>query len=114
MIAGLIPPDSGTITIGQTVKMGYYAQEIASENSADGKEIDLSYMDPNQRVIDYVKERAEYIQTVDGPVSASVMLDRFLFSPEAVQSDREIVRWGKEAAESASGSGNVPELHFAG
>ena len=82
MIAGLIPPDSGTITIGQTVKMGYYAQEIASENSADGKEIDLSYMDPNQRVIDYVKERAEYIQTVDGPVSASVMLDRFLFSPE--------------------------------
>ena len=82
MIAGLIPPDSGTITIGQTVKMGYYAQEIASEKSADGKEIDLSYMDPNQRVIDYVKERAEYIQTVDGPVSASVMLDRFLFSPE--------------------------------
>lgn len=82
MIAGLIPPDSGTITIGQTVKMGYYAQEIALENSADGKEIDLSYMDPNQRVIDYVKERAEYIQTVDGPVSASVMLDRFLFPPE--------------------------------
>ena len=82
MIAGLIPPDSGTIMIGQTVKMGYYAQEIASENSADEKEIDLSYMDPNQRVIDYVKERAEYIQTVDGPVSASVMLDRFLFSPE--------------------------------
>ena len=82
MIAGLIPPDSGTITIGQTVKMGYYAQEIASEKSADEKEIDLSYMDPNQRVIDYVKERAEYIQTVDGPVSASVMLDRFLFPPE--------------------------------
>ena len=82
MISGLIPPDSGTITIGQTVKMGYYAQEIASEKSADGKEIDLSYMDPNQRVIDYVKERAEYIQTVDGPVSASVMLDRFIFPPE--------------------------------
>ena len=82
MISGLIPPDSGTITIGQTVKMGYYAQEIASEKSADGKEIDLSYMDPDQRVIDYVKERAEYIQTVDGPVSASVMLDRFLFPPE--------------------------------
>ena len=82
MIAGLIPPDSGTITIGQTVKMGYYAQEIASEKSADEKEIDLSYMDPNQRVIDYVKERAEYIQTVDGPVSASVMLDQFLFPPK--------------------------------
>ena len=62
--------------------MGYYAQEIASEKSADEKEIDLSYMDPNKRVIDYVKERAEYIQTVDGPVSASVMLDRFLFPPK--------------------------------
>lgn len=39
-------------------------------------------MDPNQRVIDYVKDTAEYIQTVDGLMSASVMLDRFLFPPE--------------------------------
>lgn len=48
----------------------------------DENEIDLSYMDPNQRVIDYVKDTAEYIQTVDGVISASVLLERFLFPPE--------------------------------
>lgn len=85
MIAGVIPQDSGTITIGQTVKMGYYAQEIASEKTDNGgaeNETDLSYMDPNQRVIDYVKDVAEYIQTADGLVSASAMLEKFLFTPE--------------------------------
>jgi len=82
MIAGIISPDSGKVIIGQTVKMGYYAQEIVSEKPTDETEIDLSYMDPNQRVIDYVKDTAEYIQTVDGLMSASVMLDRFLFPPE--------------------------------
>lgn len=82
MIAGIIPQDSGQIIIGQTVKMGYYAQEIASEKSGDKNEIDLSYMDPKQRVIDYVKDTAEYIQTVDGVLSASVLLERFLFPPE--------------------------------
>lgn len=85
MIAGMIPQDSGTITIGQTVKMGYYAQEIASEKTDNGEaenETDLSYMDPNQRVIDYVKDVAEYIQTADGLVSASAMLEKFLFTPE--------------------------------
>lgn len=82
MIAGIISPDSGKVIIGQTVKMGYYVQEIASEKPTDETEIDLSYMDPNQRVIDYVKDTAEYIQTVDGLMSASVMLDRFLFPPE--------------------------------
>ena len=82
MIAGIISPDSGKVILGQTVKMGYYAQEIASEKPTDETEIDLSYMDPNQRVIDYVKDTAEYIQTVDGLMSASVMLDRFLFPPE--------------------------------
>ena len=82
MIAGIISPDSGKVIIGQTVKMEYYAQEIASEKPTDETEIDLSYMDPNQRVIDYVKDTAEYIQTVDGLMSASVMLDRFLFPPE--------------------------------
>lgn len=82
IIAGIIPQDSGQVTIGQTVKMGYYAQEIASERTNDENEIDLSYMNPNQRVIDYVKDTAEYIQTVDGVLSASAMLERFLFPPE--------------------------------
>lgn len=82
IIAGMIPPDSGQVIIGQTVKMGYYAQEIASEKSGDENEVDLSYMDPKQRVIDYVKDTAEYIQTTEGSISASAMLERFLFPPE--------------------------------
>lgn len=82
IIAGMIPPDSGQVIIGQTVKMGYYAQEIASEKNCDEDEADLSYMDPNQRVIDYVKDTAEYIKTTEGTISASAMLERFLFPPE--------------------------------
>ena len=82
IIAGIIPQDSGNVIIGQTVKMGYYAQEIASEKTGDEAEIDLSYMDPKQRVIDYVKDTAEYIQTADGVISASVMLEKFLFPPD--------------------------------
>ena len=82
IIAGIIPQDSGKVIIGQTVKMGYYAQEIASEKTDNENEIDLSYMDPTQRVIDYVKDTAEYIQTADGLMSASAMLERFLFPVE--------------------------------
>ncbi len=82
IIAGIIPQDSGQVIIGQTVKMGYYAQEIGSEKTNDENEMNLSYMDPKQRVIDYVKDTAEYIQTADGSISASAMLERFLFPPE--------------------------------
>ena len=85
IIAGLIPPDFGQVIVGQTVKMGYYAQEIASQKPEDGSqenEIDFSYMNPEQRVIDYVKDTAEYIRTADGMISASAMLERFLFPPE--------------------------------
>ena len=101
IIAGLLPPDSGQVVVGQTVKMGYYAQEIASRKQqadvsggqsvdafrgqstdAPGAMTDLSYMDPKQRVIDYVKDTAEYIQTTDGVLSASAMLERFLFPPD--------------------------------
>jgi len=82
MIAGMVPQDSGNIMIGQTVKMGYYAQEIASEKGEQEKDNDVAYMNPQQRVIDYVKETAEYIRTVDGMLSASAMLEKFLFPPE--------------------------------
>lgn len=85
IIAGLVPQDSGQVVVGQTVKMGYYAQEIASEkpkDEADTNDIDHSYMNPEQRVIDYVKDTAEYIHTADGIVTASAMLERFLFPPE--------------------------------
>ena len=85
IIAGIMPQDSGRVVVGQTVRMGYYAQEIASEkpkDSVEENEIDFSYMNPEQRVIDYVKDTAEYIHTVDGVLSASAMLERFLFPPE--------------------------------
>lgn len=82
MIAGIIGQDSGQVIVGQTVKMGYYAQEIASEKENGETETDFYYMNPQQRVIDYVKDTAEYIQTADGVVSATVMLERFLFPPE--------------------------------
>ncbi len=68
MIAGWVKPDSGEIEIGQTVKLGYFSQE----NEA---------MDNDLRVIDYIKNVAEYVRTPDGSVSASQMLERFLFPP---------------------------------
>lgn len=67
IITGHLTPDSGDITIGQTVKIGYFSQEN-------------EYMNSSLRVIDYVKETAEYIDTVDGKLSASVMCERFLFN----------------------------------
>ncbi len=109
IIAGMIPYDSGQVIIGQTVKMGYYAQEIASEKPGEhggNNEIDLSYMDPDQRVIDYVKDTAEFIQTEDGVLSASAMLERFLFSPEKheidlsyMDPDQRVIDYVKDTAE---------------
>ncbi|MDO4298113.1 MAG: ATP-binding cassette domain-containing protein [Lachnospiraceae bacterium] len=69
MIAGLIPPDEGEIEIGETIRIGYFAQDEPD-------------MDASQRVIDYVKDIAEYVTTMDGKISASQMLERFLFTPE--------------------------------
>lgn len=77
IICGMEKPDAGEVVIGQTIKIGYYAQEIRNDKDAG-----LAYMKPNMRVIDYIRNTAEYVQTVDGSVSASVMLDRFLFPPE--------------------------------
>lgn len=69
IITGKTKPDSGQVTIGQTVKIGYFSQE----NEA---------MDDSLRVIDYVREGGEFIHTKDGTISASVMLERFLFPPD--------------------------------
>lgn len=68
MITGACEPDSGEITIGQTVKIGYYAQEIGETE-----------MPGNKKVIDYIKDVAEYVQTESGSITASQMLERFLF-----------------------------------
>ncbi len=79
MIAGILPPDQGQIEIGQTVKIGYYTQEIQEQKEGERPAEGLSSMDPNMRVIDYIKETAEYVPTEEGLVSASKMLERFLF-----------------------------------
>ena len=69
IIAGILQPDSGTVERGETIRIGYFAQEEQE-------------MDPNQRVIDYVKDIGEYFRTGEGRISASQMLERFLFTPD--------------------------------
>ena len=77
MIEGRQKPDSGEVILGQTIKLGYYSQEIEEK-----KEAGIAYMDPLMRVIDYIKNTAEFVRTEDGLISASAMLERFLFPPE--------------------------------
>mgnify|MGYP003252899947 FL=1 len=67
VINGIISPDSGYVEIGETVKIGYFSQENEE-------------MDPNIKVIDYVKSVAEYITTNEGSITASQMLEKFLFT----------------------------------
>lgn len=67
ILAQTITPDSGEVHIGTTVKMGYFSQEN-------------EYMDESKRVIDYIRDTAEYIQTTDGTITASQMCERFLFT----------------------------------
>ena len=69
ILAGLEEPDQGKIEWGETIKIGYFAQEC-------------EVMDERQRVIDYIKDEAEYIRTTTGTISASRMLERFLFTPD--------------------------------
>ena len=69
ILANLEQPDSGAIEWGETIKIGYFAQEC-------------EVMDERERVIDYIKDAAEYVRTSEGLVSASKMLERFLFSSD--------------------------------
>lgn len=78
MILGEIKSDSGNVIIGQTAKIGYYAQEISADDKIDG----IQYMNPELKVIDYIRNTAEYVKTSDGEASASQMLEKFLFSPK--------------------------------
>lgn len=68
-ILGILEPDEGSVTIGQTLQFGYFSQENEQ-------------LDESARVIDYIRNTAEYIRTADGLVSASEMCDRFLFDPK--------------------------------
>lgn len=66
MILGQVIPDAGTIEIGETIKIGYFSQ-------------DNSHMDEAMKAIEYVREIAEFIDTPDGKISASALMERFLF-----------------------------------
>ena len=67
LIARYITPDSGTVTLGDTVKLGYFSQHGAE-------------MNPNMTALDYVKEQGDRIETPEGTLTASKLMDKFLFS----------------------------------
>ena len=67
ILTGKLQPDYGTVEMGSTIKLGYFSQEN-------------EYMDENLRVIDYIRDTAEYIQTSEGTVTASQMCEQFLFT----------------------------------
>ncbi|HIT06106.1 MAG TPA: ABC-F family ATP-binding cassette domain-containing protein [Candidatus Scybalocola faecipullorum] len=69
IMAGIETPDSGTVDIGETIKIGYLAQEEPD-------------MDSQIRVIDYIRNIAEFVQTSEGRISASKILEQFLFTPD--------------------------------
>ena len=70
IIAGRLAPTAGKLTVGQTVKIGYFAQHS-------------EFPDSSMRVLEYIKEANNYIETADGQrISAAQMLERFLFPPE--------------------------------
>ena len=67
LIAGRIRPDEGTVTVGDTVVLGYFSQHAAELN-------------PNQTALDYVREQGDRIETPEGTLTASKLMDKFLFS----------------------------------
>ena len=70
IIAGKLQPTSGDMTVGQTVKIGYFSQHS-------------EFPDTSQKVLEYIKEVNNYIDTADGTrISAAQMLERFLFPPD--------------------------------
>lgn len=69
LIAGKLIPDHGAVTVGETVRIGYFCQENPP-------------MDNDMRVIDYVKEIGNYIETSEGTLTATQLLDQFLFPGE--------------------------------
>lgn len=66
ILLGQVEPDQGSVEIGDTIQIGYFSQEAEE-------------MNPSQRAIDYIKDVADYVNTNDGKITASQMLERFLF-----------------------------------
>lgn len=83
ILNGIVKPDAGEIEVGETVKIGYFAQEN-------------QYMEEGMRVIDYIKNVAEYIETSTGTISASQMLERFLFPPHVQYTPIEKLSGGEK------------------
>jgi ATP-binding cassette subfamily F protein uup len=69
IIAGRLVPDSGSVTVGETVRIGYFSQDTAA-------------LDMSLRVIDYIKEIAGTVETANGTLTASQMLEKYLFTPD--------------------------------
>lgn len=92
MIVGIQKPDSGEIEVGQTVKIGYFSQEN-------------EFMDTSLRVIDYIRGIAEYIDTGNGRITASQMLEKFfVYTKYAVFYYWKIVWWRKTKTVSFEGT----------
>ena len=69
MLSGELAPDTGTVVLGETVKVGFFGQEFP-------------HVDEDMRLIDFMRDIAEYVQTPEGRFSASQMLEQFLFPPD--------------------------------
>ena len=83
MLAGELAPDSGTVNIGETVNVGFFAQEFPK-------------MDPKLRLIDFMRDIAEYVETPEGRFSASQMLEQFLFPPDVQYTPVERLSGGEK------------------
>lgn len=78
-----LAPDSGTIAVGETVKIGFFTQEFPK-------------VEPNVRLIDFMRDIAEYVETPDGRFSASQMLEQFLFPPDVQYTPVERLSGGEK------------------
>lgn len=83
VITGMTEPNSGSIEIGTTIKMGYFSQEN-------------EYMDKSLKVIEYIKDTAEYIESSEGTITASQMCERFLFTGAMQYSQIERLSGGEK------------------
>ena len=83
MLAGQLAPDSGTIAVGETVKIGFFTQEFPK-------------VEANVRLIDFMRDIAEYVETPDGRFSASQMLEQFLFPPDVQYTPVERLSGGEK------------------
>ena len=83
MLAGQLAPDEGTINVGETVKIGFFTQEFPK-------------IDPGVRLIDFMRDIAEYVETPDGRFSASQMLEQFLFPPDVQYTPVERLSGGEK------------------